>query len=919
MGRNDMAEIQSRSGGRAATRRLRIATPVFLVSLVILAQWLAAAPARAAVSDFNFDSVGASLSTTRAGAHPDVTTEFSFNGDPAKPDSEGQPAPWGVMRNVSIELPPGLVGDPEAFPTCRAAVLASFSFSATEFCPPDSQVGVVSPGLWNCCAPGLFSEPLYNLESPGGDVVARLGFVAVFYPVFIDVKTDPARDYALTATIVNSPANADLTGADTTIWGAPTDHSHDAMRRNSLETLICTFEPCPPANQPTGLPPTAFMANSTSCEPRQIGFAAANYALPERVVTAAAPLPELSDCESVPFAPTMSLQPTTRRASASSGMDVDLSLPQENLTDPSGVRTADLKRAVVRLPEGLSLNASAADGLGGCSEAEIGLVSTNPIRFNSADPSCPESSKVGTAKITTPVLADPLEGSLYVARQRENPFHSFLSGYLVAKGKGITIKVAGRFDLDPNTGQITAVFDNNPQQPFSDLQLHFKGGARGLLVTPSACGTYRSHYELTPWSGAAPVSGESAFVVNQGCGARGFHPRLKAGSVDPVGGSYARFEAEVTRADGEQNIAGLDLRLPRGELAKLAGVPLCPAAAAATGNCPSKSRVGVARVAVGSGTLPLWVPQPGREPTAVYLAGAYKSSPYSLVVKVPAQAGPFDLGTVVTRVGIDVDPKTAQLTAKSDPLPQILEGVPIGYRAIDVDVDRPRFTLNPTSCRAMSVDARLISAQGALARPQSPFQAVACGELGFKPKLALKLSGKTSRGAFPSLRATLKMPAHGADIRHAQVALPHSEFLEQGHIGTVCTRVQFAAGRCPAASVYGHARAATPLLDKPLAGNVYLRSSNHELPDLVADLRGQIHIVLAARIDSVNGGIRTTFNAVPDAPVRKFVLTMKGGQRGLLVNSTNLCGRAAFATARFTGQNGKHRNFRPRLRDDCAG
>jgi hypothetical protein len=913
-----MAEIEGRSGRRAAIRRLRIAAPVFLASLVVLAQWLAVAPAPAAVSDFNFESVGASLSTTRAGAHPDVTTEFLFNGDPSRPDSEGQPAPWGVMRNASIELPAGLIGNPEAFPTCRAAVLASFSFSATEFCPTDSQVGVVSPGLWNCCAPGLFSEPLYNMESPGGDVVARLGFVAVFYPAFIDVKVDPARDYALTATIVNSPSNADLTGVNTTIWGVPTDPSHDALRRNSLETLICTFGSCPPPRS-TGLSPTAFMTNPTSCEPRQVGFAAANYALPERIVTAAAPLPGLSDCESVPFAPSMSLQPTTRRASASSGMDVDLSLPQENLRDPSGIRTADLKRAVVSLPEGLSLNASAADGLGGCSETEIGLVSINPVRFNAADPGCPESSKVGTAKITTPVLADPLEGSLYVARQRENPFHSFLSGYLVAKGKGITIKLAGRFDLDPKTGQITAVFDNNPQQPFSDLQLHFKGGARGLLVTPSACGTYRSHYELTPWSGTAQVSGDSAFVINQGCGPPGFDPKLKAGSVDPVGGSYAPFAAEVTRNDGEQNVARLDLRLPRGELAKLAGVPVCPAAGAPAGNCPAGSQVGVARVAVGSGTLPLWVPQPGRQATAVYLAGAYKSFPYSLVVKVPAQAGPFDLGTVVTRVGIDVDPKTAQVTAKSDPLPQILEGVPIAYRAIDVDVDRPRFTLNPTNCRAMSVDGLLVSSQGALARPRSRFQASACGELGFKPKLALKMSGKTSRGAFPRLRATLTMPSHGANIRRAQVALPRSEFLEQGHIGTVCTRVQFAARACPAASVYGHARAITPLLDKPLAGRVYLRSSNHELPDLVVDLQGQIHLVLAARIDSVKGGIRTTFNAVPDAPVRKFILTMKGGKRGLLVNSRNLCDGAGLATARFGGQNGKARDFRSRLRVDCAG
>jgi hypothetical protein len=914
-----MGELEITSGDRVSSRYLRAAALLsFALVMVVALLSNTAPPARAAVSDFSFSSVGASLSPTGAGAHPDVTTEFLFNGDPSKLDSEGQPAPWGVMRDVSVGLPAGLVGDPAAFPTCSAAVLASFSFSATEFCPTDSQVGVVSPGLWNCCVPGLFSEPLYNLEPPGGDVVARLGFVAVFYPVFIDVKVDPARDYALTATIVNSPSNADLTGANTTIWGVPTNSSHDALRMTSLETLICTFGSCPPP-RPSGLAQTAFMANPTSCEPRQVGFSADNYALPGRLVTAAAPLPDLSDCESVPFAPSMSLQPTTRRSSAPSGMEVDLSLPQENITNPSGIRTADLRKAVVKLPEGVAVNASAADGLGSCSEAQIGLTSVNPIRFNAADPTCPESSKVGTAKITTPVLADPLEGSLYLAKQGENPFNSFLSGYLVAKGRGIVIKVAGRFNLDPNTGQITAIFDNNPQQPFSDLQLHFKGGARGVLVMPSACGAYRSHYELTPWSGTAPVSGDSAFTIDQGCDTGGFNPKLTAGSVNPVGGSYSPFVAEVRRADGEQNISGLDVSLARGELAKLAGVPVCPSAQAATGNCPAGSQVGVAKVAVGSGALPLLVPQPGKQPTAIYLAGPYKSAPYSLVVKVPAQAGPFDLGMVITHIGIYVDPKTARVTAKSDSLPQILEGVPVAYRTIHVDIDRPRFTLNPTNCDPMSVDARVTSNQGAVAKPQSRFQVGGCRELGFKPKLQIRLFGETHRGAHPRLRATVVARKGDANIGRAVVSLPHSEFLDQSHIDTVCTRVQFVAEQCPAGSVYGHARATTSLLDRPLEGNVYLRSSSHELPDLVADLRGQVRVVLDGRIDSINGGIRTTFAHVPDVPVSKFTLTMKGGKKGLLNNSANLCRQPNRATANFTGQNGKAHDFRPLLRADCGG
>jgi len=661
------------------------------------------------------------------------------------------------------------------------------------------------------------------------------------------------------------------------------------------------------------------MSNPTNCGPQEVGFFASNYPLPDRVVSTTAFLPETIDCEKVPFAPTMSLTPTAHSGDSSTGLDVALSLPQAGLSIPSLLATAHLKDAVVTMPEGLVINPSAADGLDGCSEAEIGLLSVNPIRFNAADPECPDSSKVGTATIVTPILHNPLEGSLYVAKQGEgNPFGSLLSGYLVAKGKGVIIKVAGRFDMDSVTGRITATFSNSPQQPFSNLKLHFTGGGRGVLATPLACGNYESRYELTPWSGTPPVVGGSPFIIDQGCGNNDFKPSLSAGTTNPVADAYAPFVVSVTRQGDEHNVADIDVTLPPGELAKLAKVPVCGDAQASSGDCPAESQIGVVNVAVGSGSLPLWLPQPNRAPTAVYLGGPYKGAPYSLVVKVPAQAGPFDLGTVVTRAGIYVDQESTQVTVKSDPLPQILEGVPVRYRTIQVDIDRPDFALNPTNCETMAVASSVTSDQGETANPSSRFQVGGCGELGFKPKLSLKLSGKTNRGGLPKLRAVLKMPKHGANIGRAVVALPHSEFLEQGHINTVCTRVQFATEECPAGAVYGHARAFTPLLDQPLEGPVYLRSSGNRLPDLVADLRGQIHVVLDGRIDSVNGGIRTTFAHVPDAPVSKFVLTMQGGSKGLLVNSEGLCRHANFASAQFTGQNGKIHDFRPVLRAGCG-
>ncbi|HEX3609887.1 MAG TPA: hypothetical protein VHU14_09525, partial [Solirubrobacterales bacterium] len=311
-------------------------------------------------------------------------------------------------------------------------------------------------------------------------------------------------------------------------------------------------------------------------------------------------------------------------------------------------------------------------------------------------------------------------------------------------------------------------------------------------------------------------------------------------------------------------------------------------------------------------------PQPGKDPTAVYLSGPYKGAPYSLVVKTPAQAGPFDLGTVVVRAGIFVDPSTAQVTAKSDPLPQILEGVPISYRTIHVDIDRPDFALNPTSCDPMSIDGAVTSDRGAVANASDRFQVGGCAGLGFKPSLATHLSGGTHRGTHPRLQAVLRARPGEANIGRAAVTLPHSEFLDQSHIRTVCTRVQFVASECPEASIYGRAKAITPLLDQPLEGPVYLRSSNHELPDLVVALSGQVKFNLVGRIDAVpSGGIRTTFESVPDAPVSKFVLTMQGGKKGLLVNSTNICARHDRLVARFDGQNGKVHDIEPLLKNDC--
>jgi hypothetical protein len=527
---------------------------------------------------------------------------------------------------------------------------------------------------------------------------------------------------------------------------------------------------------------------------------------------------------------------------------------------------------------------------------------------------CPDASKLGTAEITSPALKRPIHGGLFL--RTPEPGHLFRF-WLVSSELGVNLKLPAEVELDQQTGRLTTVIQESPQLPASKVVLQLRGGARAPLRNPESCGTFNASYEFGPWSGNPPATGIAPIAINEGCNTGGFGPKLSAGTISPSAGEFSPLVFDITREDGEQNLAAIDVTLPQGLTAKLAGVPLCSDGLAASSACPASSQIGIVRAAVGAGSQPLWVPQPGKSPTAVYLAGPYKGAPYSVVATVPAQAGPFDLGLVTVRSGIYVDPETAQVTVKSDPLPQILQGIPIDYRHVRVEVNRSKFTLNPTSCAVGTVHSAIRGTGGAVAHPSDRFQAADCASLGFTPRLTLRLKGGTKRGGHPRLRAALTAKKGQANIRRASVALPHSEFLDQAHIGTVCTRVQFAANACPAASAYGHARAITPLLDQPLEGVVYLRSSSHKLPDLVVDLRGQVHVVLAGRIDSVNGGIRTTFEAAPDAPIRKFVLNMKGGKKGLLVNSRNLCATKNRAFVKLNAHNGRSSNSRPVLKNSC--
>jgi hypothetical protein len=898
---------------------------------------LGGASARADVDDFGIETVSASRSTSQAGAHPDFTTSLTIKTDPAtSPDPDGDRKPYASTRDVIIDLPPGMTGNPHAVESCS---IVQFQTSLEGGgCSFASQVGIAVLRLYKSEA--ALYEPIYNLAAPGEANVARLGFFGYTIPVIIDVQMRSESDYGLTATAQGANAIFPLVTATTTLWGVPAAASHNNERFTPKEVLDIPGISESPIRS-SGLAPAAFLSNPTACgTPQVVNFTVNSYQNPGTRISKTAELPKTTGCGLLGFNPGAAFAPTGAQADSPTGLEVGFDIDQTGLRQTTLTRPADLKKAVVTLPQGMSLNPASTGGLGGCSETQVGLVPGPGVHFSKAAPGCPGSSKIGTAEIVSPALEGPVQGSLYVARQNENPFDSLLAGYLVAQGAGATVKLAGRFDLDPVTGQITATFDNNPQQPFTDFRLHFKGGDRGVLVNPPQCGIYEIKTTLVPWSAADPENPTSSevqestdtFTVSSGPGGTpcpnppAFTPSFGAGALTPLAGEFSPLSVMASRPDGSQTLTGIDIDLPPGLIAKLAGVPYCSnqaiqGAGAKSGlaelaapSCPAASRVGSVDVAVGAGNSPYHVPG------SAYLAGPYKGAPLSLVTITPSVAGPFDLGTVAVRAALFIDPETAKVRAVSDPLPTILKGIPLHLRSVVVTADRPNFSLNPTSCDPMRIGGTLIGSPSTKAVSER-FQVGGCGALGFKPKLSLRLKGGTKRAKYPKLIAKLTARKGDANIGKASVVLPRSQFLAQEHIDTICTRVQFNANQCPKGAIYGFAEATTPLLDEPVRGPVYLRANGNErkLPDLVAALGGQIDINLVGYIDSVRGGqLRTRFVSVPDAPVTKFVLRMKGGKKSLLRNSQNVCKNRGRAVVKMTGQNGKIHDTQPRLGVRCG-
>lgn len=904
-------------------------------------------------------TIRGTLPITQAGAHPDATAAFTFNPLVDSPEPglrEDNP------RDVSLDLPPGFLGNPQAVPPCsRQAfenIFSEFGINREAGCGTASQVGLATV-TFRLIGIEPYTSPVYRLTSAPG-TPASFGFQVLGFGIVLSPKLRSDGDYGLTFTSANIDNETALISAALTFWGVPGAPSHDPER---FDPLTQTW------GARSVVEPLPFLNNPTNCDsgPLDTAILARSWQEPDHWLPddAADPnyhfgSPQPTGCQQLHFGDpgakaSLSFQPAVHVADTPSGSHVKLALPYNE--NPSGLANPTLRDTKVTLPEGVALNPSAANGLAACTEAQIGYLGNefplpNPIRFDEEPIGCPDASKIGTVEVVSPLLEEPLHGAVYLAKQHENPFGSLLAIYIAIDDAktGIVVKLAGHVETDPATGQITATFTNNPQLPFTEFKLDFFGGPGASLVNPQTCGTKTTSTVLTPWSApyTPAVTSTDSFDVTTGANG-GPCPQteaaapaavsFEAGTTFTTAAFYSPFVIKLSREDGTQRFKALNLTLPQGLTGRLAGTPYCPDSAIAQAqsrnkpgegalelaipSCPAASQVGTVDVAAGAGSTPVHVQ--GK----AYLAGPYKGAQLSMVVITPAVAGPFDLGVVVVRTPLYVNEETAQISARSDAFPSILEGIPLDIRSVAIDLSKPEFTYTPSSCEAMAVTGEATMTTGQVASLNNRFQVGGCKGLEFAPKLALKVFGKTNRNAKPRLRAVLRAKSGEANISRAQVNLPHSLFLEQNHIKTVCTRVQWTAGaghgsECPKGSIYGHARAITPLLEKPLEGPVYLRSNGGErkLPDLVAALNGQIDIALWGKVDSgPNHGLRNTFEVVPDAPVSKFILEMRGGKKGLLVNSENLCSKTARkrrAIVRFVGHNGAVESFKPHVANQCG-
>jgi hypothetical protein len=904
-----------------------------------------------AEAPFGFQSVSTELEAEgggpvrQAGAHPfQFTTSFEVNRGPfiRRPNGELIESAPHLLRNASFELPPGLVANTTAVEQCS---LAQFLGQAEkgESCHPAAAVGVaiIDYRMGDTGTETRATLPIDNL-TPGYGEPARFGFFAATVPIFINTSVETEHGYRIVATSRNTTELDEVHSVTVVIWGDPGDPSHDESRGK----CVLAEEAC---TRPPGLRDTAYMRVPDSCS-EPLGFLAKaepwNVPLGSDVFEEGLENQTLLGCNRVPFDPHIASAPTSKLAESPTGLGFTLSMPNAGLENASeqAIAESQPKKVEVTLPEGMTVNPSAAAGIAVCTQADY----KHETLESKPGEGCPEASKIGNVEVETPLLTEKATGALYLAAPHENPFDSLLAVYLVARipDRGILVKQAGEIKPDPVTGRLVTTFDNVPQVPFSVFKLEFREGARAPLVTPAACGTYTTLAKFLPWSAeslTSPAPSEittrtSSFAIEHGIGGGAcpsggtppFKPTVVAGTNNNAAGSYSPFYLRIERKDGEQEITGFSTQLPPGLTGDLTGVQQCPEAdvqhareqsgteAEANPACPAGSEIGhtIAEAGIGS----VLAQTPGK----LYLGGPFEGAPFSVVSVTSAKVGPFDLGTVVVHLPLDINPVTAAVSIPSGPadqIPHIIEGIVIHVRDIRVYVNRTDFILNPTNCAAQTLSATVIGGGANFADPADAdpvtvanrFQAANCANLAFKPIFKVSTSGKTSRANGASLTAKLTYPnapvGTQANIRSVKVDLPKQLPSRLTTLQKACTAAQFntnPAG-CPAASVVGHATAITPLIPVPLVGPAYFVSHGGEaFPSLIVVLQGYgVTIDLVGTTFISKAGITSsTFKTVPDQPIGSFELTLPEGKFSALAANGNLCkSKLAMPTA-FVAQNG---------------
>lgn len=860
-----------------------------------------------------------------AAAHPNYGfTQFIVRqGALGKPTNE--------LEYVRVDLPVGLAVNPGATARCP---IETFEASAAN-CAENTIVGESGVTAWAAIPLSPLNEltavKVYNLVPRPGQP-ARFGLELLGNEVFLEGDIDWSGDYHEGFTIqVPHALPLNLGPLNGLIEGLIVKDRLVFNGRAGDGTFLTSPSTC------NG---RAFLESgsqySTYLKAMSYAEVEAGARFPQDAGAALeSPIPpgtSPKNCNTIPYTPSIEVAPGTDETNSPAGAQVTVAVP--HIAKPTGQDDSTTKEATVTLPAGMGINPSAAaepNNLATCDDGQFPLHSTLPI-------TCPANSRIGTAAIGTAALPEgELEGPVFIAKQLStdpasgNEYRIFLDAH--SDRYGVDVRLVGHVFADPTTGQLRTKITEIPQVPFTSFRLNFVGGEQAVLSSPMTCGPNTSTAAMTPWSGNPAATPTSNFILHAtpgggGCAstlaARPFAPSFAAAPKSNKAGAYSPLHITLGRGNGQQELKAATVALAPGMIGKLAGIPYCSpgaiAAAAGTSgaeqqahsSCPAQSEVGVAKVQAGTGPTPLSIT--GK----VFLSGPYHGAPLSLAIVTPATAGPFDLGTVVVKVALFVDPETTQVTAVSDPIPDVFGGAQLSIRQIELNLNRKEFTLNPTSCAKLQTTATVNGGGGNPASSSAwssygasaGFQASACEALEFQPQLSIRFLGgrkATKRVGHPSLQATLEARKGDANIAAATVTLPPSEQLDQSHIKTICTRVQLAANQCPAASVYGHASATSPLLEKELSGPVYLVSSDHTLPDLLADLQGQVDVRLHGVIKSVGkkSRIQTSFAPIPDVPVSKFTLTMEGGKKGLLVNSKDVCTKRYFSRVEFNAQNGK--------------